>query len=156
VIDLSVGGTWQHDFATTQGVGAPRADLLGVTLSVPLPFSRIYHGDLDAAYGGELQTKAIVESVHLQVDTEVRQALARYSAAVAQVELYTEGVLSDADRVLDQSLYNYQRGGASLVEVLVAQRTVDDVYVSYYDALQAADRALVSLELAAGIWDVQL
>jgi cobalt-zinc-cadmium efflux system outer membrane protein len=154
VVDISVGGTWQHNFATSVGTPIPASDLLGATLSVPLPLSRIYRGELDAAYAGERQARAQVESLRLRVATEVRQALTRYDAADAQVKLYAEGVLSDADQVLEKTLYNYQRGGASLVEVLVAQRTVDDVYVSYFDALKDTAHALVALQLAAGLWDV--
>ena len=53
------------------------------------------------------------------------------------------------------SLYNYQRGGATLLEVLDAQRTDDDVYLAYYGALADHSRALVAVELAGGIWDVR-
>jgi outer membrane protein, heavy metal efflux system len=48
------------------------------------------------------------------------------------------------------------RGGATLLEVLEAQRTVDDVYLAYYQALTDHAHALIAVELAAGIWDLQL
>ena len=40
--------------------------------------------------------------------------------------------------------------------MLEAQRTVNDVYLDYIDALAEHAHALVAIELAAGIWDVQL
>ena len=85
----------------------------------------------------------------------MRQALARYqAAAVRRVELFTGGVLSDADRVAEATLYSYQRGGATLLEVLDAQRTVNEVYLAYYDALADHARTLVAVEQAAELWDV--
>jgi len=40
-------------------------------------------------------------------------------------------MLKDADRVLEARLYAYQRGGATLLEVLDAQRTSAEVYLAY-------------------------
>jgi cobalt-zinc-cadmium efflux system outer membrane protein len=63
-------------------------------------------------------------------------------------------LLKDADRVLEARLYAYQRGGATLLEVIDAQRTSADIYLSYAQALADHARALVTLEQAAAIWDV--
>ena len=82
--------------------------------------------------------------------------MATYEAAAARVKLYTGGVLSDADQVLEKTLYNYKRGGATLVEVLVAQRTDNDAHLAYFDALSDAARALVAVQQAAGTWDMPL
>lgn len=59
-------------------------------------------------------------------------------------------------QVLESTTYNYVRGGATLLEVLEAQRTVDDVYLVYYQALTDHAHALIAVELAAGIWDLRL
>jgi cobalt-zinc-cadmium efflux system outer membrane protein len=90
------------------------------------------------------------------VEVEVRQAAAQFDKGAARVRLYTQGVLSDADKVLERTLYNYQRGGATLVEVLVAQRTVDNVYLAYYDALADSAHALVAVEQATAMSDLRL
>src|SRR5262249_17486596 len=124
IVDIAVAGTYQHNFSTTVPPGALSAELIGATLSFPLPFSRLYRGDRDAAYAGDRQAGALAESLRVRIGMQVRQALTRYEAAASQVRLYDEGVLSDADSVLERTLYSYQRGGATLVEVLVAQRTV--------------------------------
>jgi cobalt-zinc-cadmium efflux system outer membrane protein len=156
VIDVTPGAMWQHNFSTSGTAPQPASDFLGGTLTVPLPFARIYKGDLDAAYAGEDQSRLLERAARVAVEVEVRQAIAQYEAAASRVRLYTRGVLSDADKVLDKTFYNYQRGGATLVEVLVAQRTVNDVYLSYYDALADAGHALVAVSQAAAKWDVQL
>lgn len=158
VIDLGVGASWQHNFQVNANPGPtlPSSDFLGLTATVPLPFSRLYHGELNAAYATQSQTVALEKSAEVRVESEVRSALAQYAAASARVRLYTGGVLADADKVLEKTLYNYTRGGATLVEVLIAQHTDNDVYLSYYDALSDASHALIALEEAVGIWDVDL
>ncbi len=152
VVDISVGAQWSH-FFTLPGAQPP-ADLIGATLTLPLPFSRLYRGELDAAQATYTQAKLTADAVAVKVDVEVRTAVVKYEAASQRVKLYTGGVLSAADQVLERTLYNFQRGGATLVEVLVAQRTDNDVYLSYYDALADVAHALVAVEQASGSWDV--
>ena len=156
IVDIAVGASWQHNFSTSGASAAPASDQIGILLSVPLAISRIYRGDIDAATATQRQADAQQRAVSLRVEIEIRQAVMLYDIAAARLKLYTSGVLHDADAVLEKTLYNYQRGGATLVEVLVAQRTVNDVYIAYWDALGDAARALIAVEQAAGTWDVRL
>jgi outer membrane protein, heavy metal efflux system len=155
VVGVNLGATWQHNFEVADHA-LPASDFLGATVTIPLPFSHVYRGDLDAAYAGKRQADATARSARITVEAEVREALARYDAASARVRLYASGVLADADQVLEKTLYNYQRGGATLVEVLVAHRTDNDVYLSYFDSLAEAAHALVAVEQASGTWDIDL
>jgi cobalt-zinc-cadmium efflux system outer membrane protein len=56
--------------------------------------------------------------------------------------------------VLEAKLYSYRRGQLSLLEVLNAQRAENNIYLAHYDTLAEYAKALVSLEQAAGIWDL--
>ena len=155
-IDLTVNVSWQHTFIATGMFAAPAFDALTATATVPIPLSRAYRGELDAALAREGQSRTTVQAAALRIEVEIRQAHARHRAAAAKLGLYTGGLLSDADQVLESTLYNYQKGGATLLEVLDAQRTQNDVYLAYYAALADNARTLVALEEAAGIWDVDL
>jgi outer membrane protein TolC len=93
-------------------------------------------------------------SVQLRVEAEVRNAYSRYQPSVQRLQLYRGGMQKDADRVLEARLYAYQRGGATLLEVIDAERTSADVYLPYAQALVEHAHALVALEQAAGTWDV--
>jgi len=57
-------------------------------------------------------------------------------------------------RVLEARLYAYQRGGATLLEVIDAQRKSAEVYLAYSQALVDHAHALVTMEEAAATWDV--
>jgi outer membrane protein, heavy metal efflux system len=154
VIDISVGVAWQHNFAVSGEGGSPAADLIGASLSIPLPFSRVYQGELEAARSARRQVESQLESVRARAESEIRQALARYDAAAARVKLYDSGTLTDADAVLEKTLYNYQRGGATLTDYIVAQRTASDVHLAYLDALNERAHALAAVEQASGLSDL--
>ncbi|MNV75568.1 hypothetical protein D3C71_1688670 [compost metagenome] len=64
-------------------------------------------------------------------------------------------MLFDAQKVLDGKVYSYKRGETSLLEVLTAQRTFNDVQQSYLETLNIYGNALLELERAAGIWDIE-
>jgi cobalt-zinc-cadmium efflux system outer membrane protein len=159
-IDLTLSLGWAHAFepyGQYQKIApAPAYEALSATLTLPLPLSRIYKGELTAAQFNQAAAEWNLRAAELKVEVDIRQASSRYQTAVERVKLYSTGLLRDADRVLEAKLYEYQRGGASLLEVLEAQRTVNDVYLDYIDALTDHAHALVALEQAAGIWDFQL
>lgn len=156
VVDLGVGATWQHNLYLGGASPQTPTNMLGGQVTVPIPFSRMYRGELDAAYAQRSLSEAVSQGTAVRVEIEVRSAVAKYEAAAGRVKLYTGGTIHDADQVLEKALYNYQRGGATLVEVLVAQRTDNDVYLSYYDALADAAHALIAVQQAAGTWDIEL
>jgi len=150
VIDVSPSLGWTHVYATTGPNGLPTADFLVFGVGVPLPFSRVHTGDLAAARAGQEQARANSTSTKVRVEIDVRQALARHDAASRQVTVYESGTLADADQVFEKTLYSFQRGAATIVEVLIAQQTDDEVYISYYGALAERARALISLREAVG------
>jgi len=153
-IDPSVSASITHN-PSDAAAGIPAQKALGLTLSLPLPFSRLTHGELDAARAAAQQSETQVASVRRRVAVEIRQALARYEATRNAVDVYAAGVLTNADRALEATRYSYDRGATRLLELLDAQRTVDDVYLGYAAALADHARASVTLERAAAMWDVE-
>jgi len=153
--DLSVSGSYSHIAAGTAGFAQPADNTLGASLSINLPFSRLrYRGELEAAHATRTQAELQLRLTQLQVEQEVRDAYSRYRVAVQRLELFRAGLLKDADRVLEAKLYAYQRGGATLLEVIDAQRTSADVYLDYSQALAEHAQALVALEGSVNMWDI--
>ena len=153
--DVTVSGSYSHLAAGTGGFVQPADNTLAASLSVNLPFSRWKNrGELEGARATRTQAEIQLKATQLQAETEVRSAYAQYGASVKRLQVYRDGLLKDADRVLEARLYAYQRGGATLLEVIDAQRTSADIYLSYAQALADHARALVTLEQTADIWDV--
>jgi cobalt-zinc-cadmium efflux system outer membrane protein len=155
VPDLALAGTYQHSTEGQGGFSQPADSTLAASVAVNLPiFRRKYPGDLLAAQATRTQAQLQLQGIKLKIEAELRQAFRRYQSAVRRLELYRGNLLQDSDRVLEARLYAYQRGSATLLEVIEAQRTSAEVYLAYYQALGDHAHALVALEQAAGIWDV--
>jgi len=101
------------------------------------------------------QSGAMVNSAKLEVEVEVREAHSRFRLAEAKLALFTDQILSDAERVQDAALFSYQRGEVSLLEVLEAQRTLNEIYLNYYETLGQYAESLVDLSRSTGIWLVE-
>jgi outer membrane protein, heavy metal efflux system len=124
-------------------------------IAVPLKFSNIYRGDLKMAEAQVRQTDEFYNLAELQVKNEIMQAWELYQNYCKQVENFDNGLLMDAEVVRKGKIYSYQRGETSLLEVLNAQRTYNEIQTSYYEAIFNQLSSLVELEKTAGIWDIE-
>jgi len=153
--DVDIGIGWQRNSASTNEISpSPQYDLLGLSLSVPIPVFNTLRAELDMARLANAQAEKNWQAARLKAEVEVRQAHARYESAAARMAKYKEGVLRDAASVREAKLYSYQRGQASLLEVLNAQRDENNVYLAYCETLTEYAKARVALEQAVGIWDL--
>lgn len=153
--DLTVSGSYSHLVAGTGGFPQPADNTLSASLSLNLPFSRWRHrGELENARATRTQAELQLRAAQLLAEAEIRDAYSRYLAAGQRLQLYRGGLLKDADRVLEARLYAYQRGGATLLEVIDAQRTSANIYLAYAQALADHAHALITLEQAAALWDI--
>jgi cobalt-zinc-cadmium efflux system outer membrane protein len=135
---------------------SPENDQIGFSLQVPIPVSNFDTDDLKAARLTVLQADKQLEAAQVQAETDVRQAVARYRSALDSVRQYSGGILSDAQRALDIKLYSYKKGSSTLLDVRQAESDLNDTYQSYYSALNEEAKALVNVEQAAGVWDIEL
>ena len=137
---------------------APAPPFTGITAGVafPLKFSALNRGAVNAAKFREQQALIQYDQARIQVQTEVLQAYHRYQSLTEQVQHYEKGMLQQAKEVLDGKVYSYNRGEVSLLEILNAQRTYDEVQAQYIETLYNYNAALVELEKSAGIWDIRL
>ncbi|SFE87839.1 outer membrane protein, cobalt-zinc-cadmium efflux system [Pedobacter antarcticus] len=134
----------------------PSSGSFTLGMTIPLKFSNRNKGALiSAAYQAD-QTVVQYRETELQIQTEVTQAYFNYLATSKQVKQFSSGMLEDAREVRDGKIYSYKRGETSLLEVLNAQRTFNEVQQNYLETLKNNAVALVGLEKAAGIWDLNL
>jgi cobalt-zinc-cadmium efflux system outer membrane protein len=153
--DLGVSGSYSHTGTGTGGFVQPPDNALGASFSINLPFSRWRHqGEVETARASRTQAEVELRAAQIRVESEVRDAYSRYQASVSRLKLYQGGVLKEAARVLEARLYAYQRGGATLLEVIDAQKTSATIQLAYSQALADHANALVTLEQATAIWDV--
>ena len=136
---------------------APAPEFNGVTVGVaiPLKFSNFNRGAVLAAEHRAQQAELNYRQAELEVQTSVIQSLRQYKSLLEQVKNFENGLLQDAKTVLDGKIYSYERGETSLLEVLNAQHTYDEIQANYIETLYRCVAALVELERNAGIWDIE-
>lgn len=135
---------------------APAPQFSGVSLGVaiPLKFSNFNKGSIQSASLQASQAENYYRQAQLEVQTEVSQNYNAYLSLSSQVERFNKGMLDKAKEVIDGKIYSYNRGGTSLLEVLDAQRTYNEVRALYIETLFNHAISLVALEKSAGIWDI--
>ncbi|WP_212005628.1 TolC family protein [Chitinophaga sp. HK235] len=156
IIDLGLNlGVNNATQVTNVVAPTPSMNTVSAGISLPLKFSNRNKGDLMAANAGVKQQETVYRQTLLQVQTEVTTAYFSYLGAGHQLHQFDSGLLEEAKKVLEGRRYSYQRGETSLLEVLNAQRTYNDVQQQYYESVYSHATALVELERAAAIWDIQ-
>lgn len=123
-------------------------------IAIPLKLSNHYKGEIKMAQFQIYQAEDLYKQAELQIRIEISQAFQRYNAFCKQVDRFDNGLLANAQKVRQGKIYSYNRGETSLLEVLNAQRVYDDTQIDYFDTLYNRAAALVDLEKAAGIWDI--
>ncbi|MDL2222040.1 TolC family protein [Parabacteroides sp. OttesenSCG-928-N08] len=152
-LSLSVGINARVD---NEIAPAPSFTGYAAGIAIPLKFSNANKGNLRAAQLRRQQAEMQQQQVELQIHNEVMQSFLRYQSMAEQVKRYEEKLLADARKVIDGKIFSYRRGEVSLLEVLDAQRTYNEVQEQYIERLYNFWGALVELERAAGIWDIEI
>ncbi|QII72132.1 TolC family protein [Apibacter sp. B2966] len=155
VMDLGINAGMQFNGKATNEE-APSPYHTGVTagLSIPLRFLNNRKGEVQTAHYTIQQADLEYKQVELQIQTEVTQAYQNYVNTKKQMQQFSNGLLSESKAILEGKIYSYKRGNTSLLEVLDAQRTYNDVQENYYQTLYNFCSALVRLERTVGIWDI--
>ena len=149
-IDLKIG---YANYFTSDGI-TPKTTGLTAGIGIPLKFSNLNKGEISMAEIRVQQADELHRHAELLIRTEILQAWELYQSYCKQVQNFNTGLLDNAESVRKGKIYSYQRGESSLLEVLNAQRTFNDVQTTYYETLFNQSAALVELEKATGIWDI--
>ncbi|HTN67822.1 MAG TPA: TolC family protein, partial [Dysgonamonadaceae bacterium] len=127
---------------------------VSIGVSIPLKFSNKHNSDLKIAKFNQQQTDYEYAEIENKIKIEVNQAFRYYNSMKKQLLEFDDGILEEAKSILAGRIYSYNRGENSLLEVLDAQRTYNEIKRNYYETLFNTAAALVELEKAAGIWDI--
>ena len=125
-VSLEAGA--QYDYAS-------RDTIVGVGLSLPLPIFNRNQGNILAAESELVRATRDVDRVKLGLSHRFAAVFAQYENARQQVEKYRERILPKARESLALVTEGYERGQFPFLQVLVAQRTLAQVSMSYLAAL---------------------
>ena len=94
--------------------------------------------------------KANRENMRTMIQREIGESFAKAEAFKRSVELYREGLLSQAELSFRTALAAYQTGRAEFVSLLEARRALREAQMGYYRSLVGLLQNLADLERAVG------
>lgn len=154
-IDLGISLGMEHNTTATNEIApSPAVNAIKLGANIPLKFSNHRNADLKIAEMGRSQAEIEYKQIENTIRTEVTQAFQQYQASQKQLKQFNNGMLSEAQSILDGIHYSYQRGESSILEVLTAQRTYNELRLNYFQTLADNAVALIELERKSGIWDI--
>ena len=119
-------------------------------VSLPLPLFDRNKGEVQRATAERLAAEREMDAASRVIETEIEsayEAARRLSAALGGSPRTLVERAADLRRL---TLAAYQDGGATLLQVLDATRTLSDARVMYFRAAFAARQSLIELSIAAG------
>jgi outer membrane protein, heavy metal efflux system len=118
--------------------------------SIPLPIFNRNQGEIARTRYAITQSQELEKALDAQVMTDVHDAYYNLQANDQVVQLYISGYLAEAQADRDIAEYAYQRGGATLIDFLDAERSYRATELGHRQALAAYLSALEQLREAVG------
>lgn len=155
IIDLGLSAGAGHNTSANNEIApSPAVNTVKLGISVPLKFSNRRNMNLKIAEMGYSQAETEYRQIENSIRMEVTQAYQQYVSTQKQLHQFDNGMLTEAESILKGITYSYQRGESSILEVLNAQRTYNELRQNYFELLSENAAALIELERKAGIWDI--
>jgi len=144
--DVTVGGGY-----AVQGANGPdNQQQIILNLGVPLPLFNRNQGGIMQAEVAIQAADADLQKTLVQVESQVDVAYRNLVQSRRLVEAYRGGVLEDARSTLTIVERAYERGGATILDLLDAARTSRTIQQNYIETLFNYQRNVFQLESAVG------
>jgi cobalt-zinc-cadmium efflux system outer membrane protein len=140
--DWTWGGDYSYQSSTQIGAG--------VSFSMDLPIHDRNQGEIARSQAAVKQSVETEASTKVGVETDVVNAYYGLKSNEEIVNLYESGYLKQATDSRDISNYAYQRGAASILDLLDAERSYRATQLAYRQAVAAQMIAVEQVNQAAG------
>ncbi|OFY91108.1 MAG: hypothetical protein A2266_01435 [Bacteroidetes bacterium RIFOXYA12_FULL_40_10] len=134
---------------------SPKHNCVEFGISFPIPLFNRGKGEILAARANEREAEIRYRQAQMQVRSEVVNAFNAYLFADKKMKLFTSGLVKSAKEVLEAKREEYYNGEIHLIEVMDAQRSYDDILLSFYSTIYEKSKALVMLESSIGVWNIK-
>lgn len=125
-----------------------QANTIGLGVSFPLPLWNLNRGNISAARAAHEQAVLQADKVNAQIASEILENRVAYLAAVTKQDRYAREIQPRSAEIKKAVTFAYQRGGASLLDLLSAQRNDNDIRLALVQATSDAVVAGASLRSA--------
>ncbi|MGH7261365.1 MAG: TolC family protein, partial [Nitrospiraceae bacterium] len=130
--------------------GPDNQQQVGFSLGIPLPLFNRNQGGIAQAEVSIQMAEADLQKTVVQVENQIEIAYRNLLESRRLVEIYRGGVLEDARLTLTIVEKAYERGGATILDLLDAARTSRTIQQNYIETLFNYQRNVFLLENAVG------
>jgi cobalt-zinc-cadmium efflux system outer membrane protein len=145
--DPTFGAWYTHNSSNNNPNGI---NTLGLSVSIPLRIFDKNQGEKQRTQIDIARNQQLTDASRAQVFSDVDSAYAQVESNIALLKPYKAKYNDQATRVRDTVTYAYQRGGASLVDMLNAQSDYRTVQLAYLQLIGTYLTAAGQLNLAVG------
>lgn len=131
--------------------GGPPVDTLNFGVSFPLPLWNWNRGNIKAAEVARNQAEIALEKAKAQVMADIAGAENEYDEAFQRWQRYQNQTVPKSAKVRASVAFAYEKGGASLVDLLEAERTDNDVRLAAEQAQADTASAVTDLKAATDV-----
>jgi len=129
----------------------PPADTLGIGVSFPLPLWNLNGGNIKAAQAAVDQYAFAAGKVRTQMAADIASAESAYNEAHARWLSYRDQTAPKSTKVRESVAFAYEKGGSSLVDLLDAERTDNDIRLATVQAMSDTASAVADLNAARNV-----
>lgn len=148
-----IGAGYQREQGAVDGTLSQGVDqFVGLKLSIPLPLFDGKQGRILETLAKEDRAQKTAEALKLHISQELADALNRVKSLASLLESYSPDILKRAENNVKLVENSYRRGLTSIVEVIQSRQQFAELKSSYIDMRAEYQRAMIDLEIAAGIF----
>jgi cobalt-zinc-cadmium efflux system outer membrane protein len=125
--------------------GGPATDTMGIGVSFPLPLWNRNRGNIKAAESTVNQLSLALQQVKAQAVADIGNADISYKEASERLRRYEEQISPQSAKSRASIAYAFEKGGATLVDLLQAERTDNDVRLATAQAKSDTASALADV-----------
>ncbi|MDB6039702.1 MAG: Outer rane efflux protein, partial [Verrucomicrobiales bacterium] len=119
-----------------------KPNTVGFGVSIPIPLWNHNRGAISAAAANQKQSTVLADKARAQFASEVATSQVNYQDAYNRWKRYGSDIVPRSENFRSTISYAYQKGGASLLDLLSAERSDNDIRLA---AAQAAADTAVSI-----------
>jgi cobalt-zinc-cadmium efflux system outer membrane protein len=131
--------------------GGPPADTIGLGISFPLPLWNHNGGNIQSAQASVDQLAFELGKARTQMAADISNAEGEYDEAHARWFNYRDQTAPKSTQVRESVAFAYEKGGASLVDLLQAERTDNDIRLATVQAMSDTASAMADLVAARNV-----
>jgi cobalt-zinc-cadmium efflux system outer membrane protein len=129
----------------------PPEDTVGIGVSFPLPLWNWNRGEIKSAQATVDKNALALAKAQAQAAADVATAQSEFQEALARLERYQNQILPKSEKVRESVAFAYEKGGASLVDLLEAERADNDARLAVAQARSDTASAVADLQAATEV-----